>query len=317
MDSVFWPRSFGIRYHCSGSSGFESFGPYSLSKYFGLNWTALPLHSREWPSKPVSLIFMLLLTSDVSEGDVPCSFYSARCTIKSETDALVVRKSRCFSGAPTVPISVVLAINSRRVQLPTSTTKSVADPRVLFGLSIRGSTLCSRNAPGRCNGDGCCESSLHDASLAPAERRGNRGCKQYIIERFRRENYDIIVLTYVDYCIILARDKGTITKFIATLRLGPEKFDFTDEGTLDKYLGVEVQRQPKGFSMSQPFLIERIITAANIDARMTNPKATPAVEPLLGRDENGPERKCGCSFGHLAGCLKLLLLRISHALSNI
>ena len=226
--------------------------------------------------------------------------------------------------------------------MPTSTTKSVADPRVLFGLSIRGSTLCSRNAPGRCNGDGCCESSLHDASLAPAERRGNRGCKQYIIERFRRENYDIIVLTYVDYCIILARDKGTITKFIATLRLGPEKFDFTDEGTLDKYLGVEVQRQPKGFSMSQPFLIERIITAANIDARMTNPKATPGmlgylqnttrpdialnatrnflrqnlacrecvafVQLLLSRDNAGPERTCGCNFGHLAGCLSFAFI---------
>ena len=91
--STFWPGSFGIQYHCSGSSGFESFGLNSLSKYFGFNLTALPLHSREWPSKPVSLIFMLFLTSDVSKGDVPCYFCSASYTIKSETDALATRKS--------------------------------------------------------------------------------------------------------------------------------------------------------------------------------------------------------------------------------
>ena len=110
--SMFWPRSFGVRYHCSGSSGFESFGLHSLSKYFGFNLAAPPLRSRERPSKQVSLIFMLFLTSDVSKGDVPCYFYSARYTIKSETDALVVRISRCISGAPPVPILVVLAINS-------------------------------------------------------------------------------------------------------------------------------------------------------------------------------------------------------------
>ena len=91
--STFWPGSFGVQYHCSGSSGFESFGLNSLSKYFGFNWTALPLRSRERPSKPVSLILMLFLTSDVREGDVPCHFYLAGYTIRFEIDALAPRKS--------------------------------------------------------------------------------------------------------------------------------------------------------------------------------------------------------------------------------
>ena len=171
--------------------------------------------------------------------------------------------------------------------------ESVADPCVF----IKGSPISSH---------GECDTIVHDTRSAPAKHHGNCGCKQSIIERFRRESNDIIVLTYVDDCIILAQDKGTITKFISTLRLGPENFDFIDEGTLDKYLGLEVRRQSKGFPMSQPFLIERIITAANIDARMTNPKATPAVEPLLGRDENGPERKQGWNYRQLIGMLGYL-----------
>ena len=77
-----------------------------------------------------------------------------------------------------------------------------------------------------------------------------------IIDQFRNNSEDIIVLVYVDDCIILSRDKNTITKFIATLTFGPEKFEFTDEGELSKYLGVEIEQlQSGGFSMSQPFLI--------------------------------------------------------------
>ena len=73
------------------------------------------------------------------------------------------------------------------------------------------------------------------------------------------------MLTYVDDCIILARDRKTITKFIATLKYGPEKFDFTDEGTISKCLGVDFQRLPSvsGFTVSQPFLIKPILASCD------------------------------------------------------
>ena len=74
--------------------------------------------------------------------------------------------------------------------------------------------------------------------------------------------------------------------FINTLKYGPEKFVFTDEGSLDKYSGVEIEKlsDGTGFSMTQPFLIQRILEAANINLRMTNSRPTPVVGPLLTRD---------------------------------
>ena len=62
---------------------------------------------------------------------------------------------------------------------------------------------------------------------------------------------------------------------------------------MDKYLGVDIERLPDnyGFSMTQPYLIERILEAENIDLRMIDSRPTLTVRPLLTRDEYGPERK--------------------------
>ena len=113
------------------------------------------------------------------------------------------------------------------------------------------------------------------------------------MRNFRENSSDIIILVYVDDCIILSRNVTSIDSFIATLTHGPENFVFTDEGTVDKYLGVEISRlsDGTGFELTQPFLIHRILEAANIDTRMTNSRPTPVVGPLLSRDEDGPERK--------------------------
>ena len=84
-----------------------------------------------------------------------------------------------------------------------------------------------------------------------------------------------------------------IVSFIDTLTYGLERFAFTYEGSIDKYIGVDIERLPDnfGFSMTQPYLIERILDAANIDLRMTNSRPTSTVGPLLTRDENGPDSK--------------------------
>ena len=48
----------------------------------------------------------------------------------------------------------------------------------------------------------------------------------------------MIILTYVYYCILIANKKETLYQFIHSLANGIEKFEFTDEGAIDKYLGV-------------------------------------------------------------------------------
>ena len=71
----------------------------------------------------------------------------------------------------------------------------------------------------------------------------------------------MIILTYVDDCILVSDKKETLQQFIHSLANGIEKFEFTDEGPMDKYLGVEIEKL-KGkneFILRQPFLIQRIL----------------------------------------------------------
>ena len=130
------------------------------------------------------------------------------------------------------------------------------------------------------------------------------------ITEFQQTSSDIIVLVYVDDCIILSRNKESITSFIDTLTHGPEKFAFTDEGPINKYLGVNIEQlcDKAGFKMLQPHLIQRIIEAANIDLKFTNSCPTPAVNPLLSRDEQGPDRTHDWKYRTLTGILGYLQL---------
>ena len=53
--------------------------------------------------------------------------------------------------------------------------------------------------------------------------------------------YDIVVLVYVDDCSIFSRDKDRINQIIDNLK-NKDKLDLTDEGNVEKYLGVEIER---------------------------------------------------------------------------
>ena len=124
---------------------------------------------------------------------------------------------------------------------------------------------------------------------------------------FIRDN--MIILTFVDDCILISKDKSVIQEFILSLSNGPENFDFTDEGTLSQYLGVDIARLPDGgFCLSQPFLIERIINLLQFDPKMTKGVRgnTPASYPLLSKDKDGLPRKCPWKYRTAIGMLGYL-----------
>ena len=81
---------------------------------------------------------------------------------------------------------------------------------------------------------------------------------------------------------------------------------------MNSYLGVDISSFPdkKGFTLYQPFLIDRVIQALNFDPKTTKSatKNTPSGYPLLNKDENGPARKASwkywgiiCMLGYLQG----------------
>jgi hypothetical protein len=121
---------------------------------------------------------------------------------------------------------------------------------------------------------------------------------------------DMMVLTYVDDCILISKDGSVIDDFIDSLTNGPEKFVFTNEGTMSTYLGVDISPLPnkEGFVLSQPHLIGRIIEALNFDPKTTKGARgnTPVAYPLLSKDENGPHRKASWKYRSLIGMLGYL-----------
>ena len=105
----------------------------------------------------------------------------------------------------------------------------------------------------------------------------------------------MIILVYVDDCILISKDTPVIEKFIKSLKAGSKNFVFTEEGTMNSYFGVDISILPdkKGFILSQPFLIERIIQVLNFNPKTTKSATnnTPVGYLLLNKDEDGPPRK--------------------------
>ena len=116
-----------------------------------------------------------------------------------------------------------------------------------------------------------------------------------------------IVLVYVDDCIILQKKGSSAADdLIQTLQEGEEKFSFTDDGDLQKYLGVDVKRHKNGrIELTQSHLIQRILDVISIDDSV-NPRPTPAIKPLLSKDIEGLPRKTTYNYRQAIGMLTYL-----------
>ena len=117
---------------------------------------------------------------------------------------------------------------------------------------------------------------------------------------------DSVILAYVDDMIALSKDKEVLNKLVANLK--EKEFILTDEGSLEKYLGVDVKKKKDGsLELVQPFLIERILAllGMNEDA-VHNSKPTPAIRPLLNKDLKGECRKNEWNYCTAIGMLTYL-----------
>ena len=116
-----------------------------------------------------------------------------------------------------------------------------------------------------------------------------------------------IVLTYVDDVIIIGDNVSRIDKLILSLHDGDEKFVFTDEGSIEKYLGVDIKQIDQSkFEMLQPFLIERITALLGINNGRTHERSTPVGKPLLNKGLDGEERKYKWNYRSAIGMLTYL-----------
>jgi hypothetical protein len=116
-----------------------------------------------------------------------------------------------------------------------------------------------------------------------------------------------IVLVYVDDCIIVQKKGATCADdLIKELQEGPEKFSFTDDGDLEKYLGVDVKRHKDGrIELTQRHLIQRTLDILKIDENVHS-RPTPAIKPLLFKDIQGLIRKHDWNYRQIIGMLTYL-----------
>ena len=97
----------------------------------------------------------------------------------------------------------------------------------------------------------------------------------------------MIILIYVDDCVIISKDDKKIADTLVELR---KKYTITDDGNMEEYVGIQLKYTGNSIRISQPLLIERIIDTSP-GMRNTNPVnylALPSV--ILTKDEQGPER---------------------------
>lgn len=113
----------------------------------------------------------------------------------------------------------------------------------------------------------------------------------------------ILLVVYVDDIILASRDDTAFDRLIADLQLDS---NLTDEGELTAFLGIQVTRDAteKAFTLSQPGLTDRIISALGLED--SNPKWTPTSGDALGSDKNGAPFSENWDYRSLIGMLLYL-----------
>ena len=112
------------------------------------------------------------------------------------------------------------------------------------------------------------------------------------------------VLVYADDCLIFSKkNSGTSDRLICSPTNGIEKFEFTDEGNMSKYLGVDITKHKDGsIKFTQVHLIKRLVKLIDQDKNI-NIKSTPAIKALLRKDLEGLKRKHSWNYRQAIGIL--------------
>ncbi len=88
---------------------------------------------------------------------------------------------------------------------------------------------------------------------------------------------------------IVGKDMGEIDDFVLSMQHGSENFVLTDEGSIDKFLGIEIKRLGRQeFEISQPFLVDQILSLLQLEHNgfetNSHDKLTPAATQILNKD---------------------------------
>ena len=84
----------------------------------------------------------------------------------------------------------------------------------------------------------------------------SHGFKQSAVDPCMFVKKDMIIITYVDNCIVFGKSKNNINALLQSLK---SNFTLTNEGDVGAYLGIQVTREGPNYCMSRPAAIARVI----------------------------------------------------------
>ncbi len=139
----------------------------------------------------------------------------------------------------------------------------------------------------------------------------DRGFKPSKIDQCLYMKDGMVILVYVNDCIIIGKDMGEIDKFVRSMQQRSENFVLTDEGSIDRFLGIQIKRLGKEeFEISHPFLIDCILALLQLEhtgfETDSNDKLTPAAPQILNKDLMGKPRKKSWKYRTAVGMLSYL-----------
>lgn len=143
-------------------------------------------------------------------------------------------------------------------------------------------------------------------TLIMSKDEGGYGFRQSKIDPCIFYRNGVTIITWVDDCLIFAKNKELADDLIKELQ---GKFTLTEEEEVAAYLGckLEIDDASDEIRLSQPFLIERIITLLGDAVKECNVKDTPTVyKELLHKDEFGPDRKQDWNYRSAIGMTNYL-----------
>ena len=71
---------------------------------------------------------------------------------------------------------------------------------------------------------------------------------------------DVVMLIYIDHCLVFSPDPKLIDKTISDLRTSSKNFEIDDQDDVSDFLGIEVTRLKDGsIKLTQPHLIDTIL----------------------------------------------------------
>jgi hypothetical protein len=120
----------------------------------------------------------------------------------------------------------------------------------------------------------------------------------------------MIIITYVEDCIIVSNSVKDINTFVESMKDGPKRYVLNDEGDINKLLGIEIKEITRNkFKLSQSFLIKRIVNLLGLGQNEFNVQTKTKItsgKPLLNKDLEGKLHKKDWKYCTTIGMLNYL-----------